>query len=98
MSDLPRYLTVADVASELKISRTHAYAIVREMQHVRVGRSLRVPRVAFELYLERRTAAPPHAPAAPAPSAKPRPALRAASKRVEPTLRITQPRTKPRDT
>jgi hypothetical protein len=48
---MPRYLTAADIACELQVSRAHAYRIIRNLVHFRAGRILRVPRAAFEVYL-----------------------------------------------
>ena len=48
-----RYLTIADISAELQVSRSQARRIVRELLHYQVGRIIRVPRAAFEVYLRR---------------------------------------------
>jgi len=49
----PRFLTARDIAGELQISLPQAYRIMREMLRCHVGRAVRVPRAAFEVYLRR---------------------------------------------
>lgn len=46
MSELPLVLTVEEAAAALRISRGAAYEAVRtnELPHVRIGRSIRIPR------------------------------------------------------
>ena len=49
-----RYLTVAEVAEMMRLSRMTVYRLVHtgELPAVRVGRSFRVPQDALEAYLE----------------------------------------------
>jgi hypothetical protein len=49
-----RFLTAGDIAAELQISRAKAYRIMRDMLHVKIDGLLRVPRAAFEVYLQER--------------------------------------------
>ncbi|MBO1753422.1 helix-turn-helix domain-containing protein [Actinotalea sp. BY-33] len=48
-----RYLTVAEVADTMRVSRMTVYRLVHggELPAVRVGRSFRVPQDALEAYL-----------------------------------------------
>ena len=48
-----RYLTVAEVAETMRVSKMTVYRLVRggELPAVRVGRSFRVPQDALEAYL-----------------------------------------------
>lgn len=48
-----RYLTVAEVAETMRVSRMTVYRLVHsgEMPAVRVGRSYRVPQDALDAYL-----------------------------------------------
>ncbi|MCR6492358.1 helix-turn-helix domain-containing protein [Cellulomonas sp. P24] len=54
-SDMPRvrYLTVAEVADVMRVSKMTVYRLVHsgEMPAVRVGRSFRVPQDALDMYL-----------------------------------------------
>lgn len=52
-SDRVRYLTVAEVAEMMRLSRMTVYRLVHggELPAVRVGRSFRVPQDALEAYL-----------------------------------------------
>ena len=54
-SDKPRvrYLTVAEVADVMRVSKMTVYRLVHsgELPAVRVGRSFRVPQDALDLYL-----------------------------------------------
>ncbi len=49
----PRFLTVAEVASELRVSTMTVYRLIHsdELQAVKVGRSYRVPEVALDRFL-----------------------------------------------
>lgn len=49
-----RYLTVAEVAETMRVSRMTVYRLVHggELPAVRVGRSFRVPQDALDAYLE----------------------------------------------
>ncbi len=49
----PRFLTVAEVAAELRVSTMTVYRLIHsgEMQAVRVGRSYRVPETALDGFL-----------------------------------------------
>ena len=49
MPDLPLVLTVGEAAKAFRISRGTAYEAVRtnEIPHVRIGRTIRVPRAAL---------------------------------------------------
>lgn len=49
------YLTAKDIAKELKVSRSRAYAIARECTRLIDGRSIRVTRASFEAWKLRRT-------------------------------------------
>ncbi len=50
-----RYLTVAEVASRMRVSKMTVYRLVHsgELEAVRVGRSFRVPDDAVQEYLRR---------------------------------------------
>ncbi len=52
--DRVRYLTVAEVAEMMRLSRMTVYRLVHggELPAVRVGRSFRVPQDALEAYLK----------------------------------------------
>lgn len=49
------YLTAKDIAAELKVSRSRAYAIARECTRLIDGRSIRVTRASFEVWKRLRT-------------------------------------------
>ena len=51
--DLPVYMTVEQMAEYLQIGKTSAYELVRTsgFPSVRFGRTIRIPREAFILYL-----------------------------------------------
>jgi excisionase family DNA binding protein len=49
------FLTAAEVARSLGVSRTTAYRLMREMGRVRVGRVVRVPRASFERWIDAHT-------------------------------------------
>jgi excisionase family DNA binding protein len=51
------FLTAAEVARALGVSRTTAYRLMREMGRVRVGRVVRVARTSFEAWVEAHTEA-----------------------------------------
>lgn len=53
MSDLPLALTIKQVAKLLGVSRNTAYRLVRskKLRSIRVGRQIRIPRSALEMYL-----------------------------------------------
>jgi excisionase family DNA binding protein len=52
----PVLLRVVEVARRLGISRSQAYVLVRQLlPHVRLGRSLRVPRPALDKWIEDHT-------------------------------------------
>ena len=58
---LPRgeyYITVREIAHELRVAPMTVYRLLRsgEIPSVRIGRSFRVRRDAFEAYLERNSA------------------------------------------
>ena len=59
MTERGKYLRVRDVAKELGISRSRAYALVRahRIPAIREGRSLRIPAAAFERWMEARVRA-----------------------------------------
>lgn len=50
-------LTVTEAASALGIGRTVAYDLIRrgEIPHVRIGRSIRIPRASLDSWLAART-------------------------------------------
>jgi excisionase family DNA binding protein len=52
------FLTAADVASALGVSRTTAYKVMREIGCVRVGRVVRVSREAFDAWVASHTETP----------------------------------------
>lgn len=52
------FLTAAEVASALGISKTTAYKVMREIGAVRVGRVVRVSREAFDAWVEAHTERP----------------------------------------
>jgi len=52
------FLTAAEVASALGVSKTTAYKIMREMGCVRVGRVIRVSREAFDAWVASHTERP----------------------------------------
>jgi len=56
MSDLEsRYLTVPQVAAELQMDASAVYKMCKSQQlpSVRFGKSVRIPRLAYERYLQR---------------------------------------------
>ena len=48
------YLTAKDIMADLQVSKSTAYSIMREMLPLVVRRSLRVSRVAYAAWKERR--------------------------------------------
>ena len=56
----PRFLTVAEVADEMRVSRMTVYRLVHsgELPAVRVGKSFRVPVDALRHYLDSSTTLP----------------------------------------
>lgn len=48
---MSRLLRVRDVATELAVSESHAYELMRAMDHVKLGRSLRVTPEALSEYI-----------------------------------------------
>lgn len=54
------YLTVAEVKNYLKISQSCAYELVhrKDFPVCRIGGNIRIPRVAFLAWVERRTSIP----------------------------------------
>ncbi len=44
------YLTAKDIAAELTIPLRSAYEVMKEMSHLRIGRSIRVSRAAFDAW------------------------------------------------
>jgi excisionase family DNA binding protein len=63
----PAVLTVEEAARMLRISRGSCYELIRQHQipHIRLGRSIRVPRFGLEQWLARESGLPEPAPAAP---------------------------------
>ena len=55
MATGPNFLTVAEVAAQMRVSKMTVYRLVHagELEAVRVGRSFRVPEKAVEEYLGR---------------------------------------------
>lgn len=55
VEDLPLLLTVGDLSSVLRIGRNAAYQLVKDgnIQSLRIGRSIRIPRNALAQFLER---------------------------------------------
>lgn len=67
MSDLDsRYLTVPQVAGELQMDVSAVYKMCKahELPSVRFGKSVRIPRLAYERYLERLEGGGPEPPKA----------------------------------
>ena len=54
IESLPLLLTVSDLASILRIGRNAAYQLVKDgnIQSIRVGRSIRIPRKALIQFME----------------------------------------------
>jgi len=54
-----RYIKVSEIAQELRLSPMTVYRLLKsgEIPSVRIGRSFRVQRAAFEAYLERNAGA-----------------------------------------
>lgn len=50
------YMTVSEIASALRVSRMTVYRLCHsgELEYVRIGRSMRVPKRAFEVYVASR--------------------------------------------
>src|SRR5260221_11372677 len=48
-------LTADDVAARLRVSRSRAYEIMKEMPHVQIGRSIRVEEAEFQAWVRRHT-------------------------------------------
>ena len=63
--DKPLLLTVDEAATLLRISRNSVYALVREhrLPHIRLGRSVRIPRRIFERWMEQQVGIPSPDPA-----------------------------------
>jgi excisionase family DNA binding protein len=59
------FLTVTEAASLLGISRNSAYELVRQkrLPHIRLGRSVRIPRRIFERWIEQQVGIPLQDPA-----------------------------------
>lgn len=55
MADSPRFLTVAEVAAQVRVSKMTVYRLVHsgELEAVRVGRSFRVPEDAVQRLIEK---------------------------------------------
>ena len=55
MVESVRFMTVAEVASQMRVSKMTVYRLVHsgELEAVRVGRSFRVPEHAVEAYLKK---------------------------------------------
>lgn len=53
ISQLPLVLTIDDLISVLHIGRNKAYDLVKskQIQSIKVGKQIRIPRVALERYL-----------------------------------------------
>lgn len=46
----PVFITAEIVARELSISKRSAYELIRRLPHIRIGRSIRISRTAFETW------------------------------------------------
>jgi excisionase family DNA binding protein len=59
-STLPLLLTAKEVEATLHLGRTRTYALLRsgELPVLRVGRAIRVPRIALERWVEGQTTVP----------------------------------------
>ena len=57
LSDLPAVLSVKETAKVLRLSRSQAYEWIRQgvIPHVRLGKSIRVPKAALQAWLLRQT-------------------------------------------
>ncbi len=55
---MAEFLTAAEVASALGVSKTTAYKVMREVGCVRVGRVVRVSREAFDAWVSAHTERP----------------------------------------
>ncbi|HWV27856.1 MAG TPA: helix-turn-helix domain-containing protein [Aeromicrobium sp.] len=55
MASGPTFLTVAEVAAQMRVSKMTVYRLVHsgELEAVRVGRSFRVPEDAVQAFLEK---------------------------------------------
>lgn len=98
-STVDRYLSPKQVAEHLSVSRSRAYEIVAECQHVKFGRNVRVLAFSFQQWIERHTVAPIAKGLAPPRALEPR-ALGAKRKHYAPgitgdgsTIRRRPPRT-----
>src|SRR5262249_39486204 len=60
-------LSPADIMRELRVGRSTAYAIARQLPCVMVGRLRRVPRAAFDAWVREHTESAPLADARPSP-------------------------------
>lgn len=80
-----RFMDVAAIARELGVSERTAYRKMKQMIHMHVGSLLKVQRVHFENWIRKQETAPADA------GARTR-----ATPADAPTIRPTQPRTKPR--
>lgn len=91
----PRFLTAADVAAELQVSRRTAHGLMKQMTHVYAGRLLRVSRIAFDDWLAAQQREPIGVPFVGARFRTVPARMRAASTGVtREAVHITQPRIK----
>lgn len=51
--DQPKYLTVKEVAEQLRVSKMTVYRLTEDgsLPSVRVGRSIRIPKLHFDAYI-----------------------------------------------
>jgi excisionase family DNA binding protein len=53
----PKYITVAEIATEIRVSRMTVYRLVRDgyIKSTRVGRSFRIETADFRAYMDKNT-------------------------------------------
>lgn len=90
-------LTIPELATRLRISKSSAYRVAKEMPHVAIRGRVLVPELALERYIEERLREPDTFSTVTSP--RPRLSRAAPSPRAAPNLswlRPIQPRTKPK--
>lgn len=91
-----RYMTVQEIAAELRISRSAAYELSKKLVRLKVGRIVRVSRASFEAFIAAHEVEPYKQKVLQTTSSARGPKRRPGRTDSEPPIRLTYPRTKPR--